>query len=72
MKKSLYYKTSTQNGPVDFADRWNDIKPLIDFNPNHIVLDVGCAEGLFNQNAYEKGATNSVGIDIFVFKIFLK
>ena len=46
MKKSLYYKTSTQNGPVDFADRWNDIKPLIDFNPNHIVLDVGCAEGL--------------------------
>ena len=44
-KKNLYYKTGNK-GNVDFTDRWDDLKPLIDFNPNHIVLDVGCAEGL--------------------------
>ena len=32
-------------------------------------LDVGCAEGLFNQHAHDKGATNSVGVDISKTKI---
>jgi len=44
-KKNLYYRTGNK-GNVDFTERWDDLKPLIDFNPNHIVLDVGCAEGL--------------------------
>ena len=45
MKKNLYYKTGNE-GNVDFAERWNDLEPLIDHNNDHAVLDVGCAEGL--------------------------
>jgi|TARA_R110000803_G_C11854127_1_gene306268 cyclopropane fatty-acyl-phospholipid synthase-like methyltransferase len=45
VKKNLYYKTGNE-GNVDFAERWNDLEPLIDHNNDHAVLDVGCAEGL--------------------------
>ena len=45
MKKNLYYKTG-EEGNVNFAERWNDLSEIIDFNKDHTVLDVGCAEGL--------------------------
>ena len=49
MKHSLYYKTGQHMiGNVDFADRWNDLRDLIEADPSHIALDVGCAEGLIS------------------------
>ena len=45
MRKNLYYK-SGEEGNVDFNERWNDLSGIIDFNKDHTVLDVGCAEGL--------------------------
>ena len=45
MRKNLYYKSGEQ-GNVDFNERWNDLSEIIDFNKDHTVLDVGCAEGL--------------------------
>jgi len=47
MKKNLYYKTG-EEGNVDFRERWNDLKILVDSNNEHTVLDVGCAEGLIS------------------------
>ena len=44
-KKNLYYKTGNK-GNVDFTERWDDLKEILDLNPNDTVLDVGCAEGL--------------------------
>jgi SAM-dependent methyltransferase len=78
VKKNLYYKTG-EEGNVDFAERWNDLKPLIDNNKKHTVLDVGCAEGLialelakkfkkvfaFDIEPYRirKAKKNAVGVD---------
>ena len=45
MRKNLYYKTG-EEGNVNFNERWNDLAGIIDFNKDHTVLDVGCAEGL--------------------------
>jgi len=45
VRKNLYYK-SGEEGNVDFNERWNDLSGIIDFNKDHTVLDVGCAEGL--------------------------
>lgn len=45
MKKNLYYKTGKE-GNVDFADRWDDLQPLIEADSTQTALDIGCAEGL--------------------------
>ena len=47
MRKNLYYKSGEQ-GNVDFDERWKDLSEIIDFNKDHTVLDVGCAEGLIS------------------------
>jgi len=78
MKKNLYYKTG-EEGNVDFGERWNDLKILVDTNNEHTVLDVGCAEGLisielakqfkkvfaFDIEPYRirKAKENAVGVD---------
>ena len=49
MKQNLYYKTGEYMiGNVDFADRWDDLHALIDYDGDANVLDVGCAEGLIS------------------------
>ena len=53
MKKNLYYKTN-EEGNVDFAERWNDLKSLVDINAGDTVLDVGCAEGLISIELAKK------------------
>ena len=84
MKKNLYYKTA-EEGNVDFAERWNDLKSLVDINAEHTVLDVGCAEGLisielakifkkvfaFDIEPYRihKAKENAVGVDNIEFSI---
>ena len=78
VKKNLYYKTG-ELGNVDFRERWNDLKILVDSNNEHTVLDVGCAEGLisielakqfkkvfaFDIEPYRirKAKENAVGVD---------
>jgi cyclopropane fatty-acyl-phospholipid synthase-like methyltransferase len=47
VKKNLYYKTG-KDGNVDFHERWTDLAEIINFNKDHTVLDVGCAEGLIS------------------------
>ena len=47
MKKNLYYKAG-EEGNVDFAERWNDLEKIIDPHEDHVVLDIGCAEGLIS------------------------
>ena len=44
-KQELYYQVNNK-GNVNFSDRWDDLKEILDLNPNDTVLDVGCAEGL--------------------------
>ena len=44
-KQELYYRVNNK-GNVNFSDRWDDLKEILDLNPNDTVLDVGCAEGL--------------------------
>jgi len=47
-KIGLYYDGEGTSGGVQFSDRWNDLASIIDFDPNHSVLDIGCAEGLIS------------------------
>ena len=47
MKKNLYYKTG-EEGNVDFTERWKDLEKIINPNKDHVVVDVGCAEGLIS------------------------
>ena len=84
VKKNLYYKTG-ELGNVDFVERWNDLKKIIDPHKNHVVLDIGCAEGLisielakifkkvfaFDIEPYRihKAKENATGVDNIEFSI---
>ena len=53
VKKNLYYKNG-ELGNVDFAERWNDLEKIIDPHKDHVVLDIGCAEGLISIELSKK------------------
>ena len=43
-KQELYYRVNNK-GNVNFSDRWDDLKEILDLNPNDTVLDVGSGRG---------------------------
>ena len=69
MEAQIHHQNEMYRRPLQ-SKRKNIILDLIEkLVKEKSFLDVGCAEGLFNQFAYDKGANHSVGIDISEKKI---